>query len=174
MLSQQEFLTSGAKTSYQRVLNQVMLPRLLRRLEGEIRRSIQRPDYIYEAVRAYLMLGNKGPMDAHLIQEWFDLEWQQAYPGTLNAAKRDALGRHLQALLASPLQTYELDNTLLDAARTILSRLPMARRVYSRLHNLADNTPDWLLPCDGPNGSAPLHPCLRSAVEQRRARLLHD
>ena len=144
VLSQQEFLNSGAKTSYQRVLNQVMLPRLLRRLEGEIRRSIQRPDYIYEAVRAYLMLGNKGPMDAHLIQEWFDLEWQQAYPGTLNAAKRDALGRHLQALLASPLQTYELDNTLLDAARTILSRLPMARRVYSRLHNLADNTPDWL------------------------------
>jgi type VI secretion system protein ImpL len=144
MLSQQGFLGAGATTTYQRVLNQVMLPRLLRRLEGEIRRSIQRPDYIYEALRIYLMLGNKGPLDRDMIQEWFTLEWQQSYPGALNSAKREALGRHLEALLARPLQTYELDDTLLDAARTILSRMPMARRVYSRLRHVADNTPDWL------------------------------
>ena len=144
LLSQQAFLGSGATTTYQRVLNQVMLPRLLRRLEGEIRRSIQRPDFIYEAVRAYLILGNKGPMDRSMIQEWFAAEWQQSYPGALNAAKREVLARHLEALLAHPLQTYELDDTLLDAARTILSRMPMARRVYSRLRHDADNTPDWL------------------------------
>ncbi|NDG49680.1 MAG: type VI secretion system membrane subunit TssM, partial [Rhodospirillales bacterium] len=77
LLSQQAFLGSGARNTYQRVLNQVMLPRLLRRLEGEIRRSIQRPDLIYEALRAYLILGNKGPMDRSLIQEWFAAEWQQ-------------------------------------------------------------------------------------------------
>ena len=144
LFSQRKFLGSGATTTYRRVLNQVMLPRLLRRLETEIRRSIQRPDLIYDALRAYLILGNKGPMDRSLVQEWFAAEWQQNYPGALNAARREAMAKHLDALLASPLQTYELDNTLVDAARTILSRLPMAQRVYSRLRHDADNTPDWL------------------------------
>jgi len=144
LFSQKDIMRSGATATYHRVLNQVMLPRLLRSLESETRRSIQRPDYLYDAVRTYLMLGNKGPLEPDMIQEWFSLEWQQIYPGALNAAKRDALGTHLQALLAGPLQTYELDGTLLDAARTVISRMPMARRVYARLRHIADDTPDWL------------------------------
>ncbi|MDB5376350.1 MAG: ImcF domain protein, partial [Rubritepida sp.] len=142
-LSQGEMLQAGAESAYGRALNRVLLPRLLARLEQQIREGIQRPDYLYEAVRVYLMLGKQGPMDRSLIKEWFALDWQAAFPGAVNQPGRDALGRHLDALLAGALATYPLDGALVDQARRVFSRLPMAQRVYARLRTLADNTPGW-------------------------------
>ncbi len=143
-LSQQEMLGSGAESAYRRALDRVLLPRLLNRLEVQIREGIQRPDFLYEAVRVYLMLGKQGPMDRTLVKEWFALDWQQAFPGAVNQPGRDALGRHLDAMLTGTLATYPLDGALVDQARRIFSRLPMAQRVYSRLRPLAENTPAWV------------------------------
>ncbi|MDB5414616.1 MAG: ImcF domain protein, partial [Rubritepida sp.] len=142
-LSQEEMLASGADSAYRRALDRVLLPRLLARLETQIREGIQRPDFLYEAVRVYLMLGKQGPLDRNLIREWFSLDWQAAFPGAVNQPGRDALGRHLDALLAGTLATYPLDGALVDQARRVFSRLPMAQRVYARLRPLADNMPTW-------------------------------
>jgi type VI secretion system protein ImpL len=90
-LSQQEILGSGAESAYRRVLDRVLLPRLLTRLEQQIREGIQRPDFLYEAVRVYLMLGKQGPMDRGLVTEWFALDWSQSFPGAVNQPGRDAL-----------------------------------------------------------------------------------
>ncbi len=61
----------------------------------------------------------------------------------MNQPGRDALAGHLDALLAGSIATYPLDGALVDQARRVFSRLPMAQRVYARLRNLADNTPAW-------------------------------
>ena len=142
-LSQQEMLASGADSAYRRALDRVLLPRLLSRLETQIREGIQRPDYLYEAVRVYLMLGKQGPLDRALVRDWFALDWQQAFPGAVNQPGREALGRHMEAMLAGTLATYPLDGALVDQARRVFSRLPMAQRVYARLRPLADNVPGW-------------------------------
>ena len=142
-LSQQEMLASGADSAYRRALDRVLLPRLLSRLETQIRQGIQRPDFLYEAVRVYLMLGKQGPLDRGLVREWFGQDWQQAFPGAVNQPGRDALGAHLDALLAGTLATYPLDGALVDQARRVFSRLPMAQRVYARLRPLAENVPAW-------------------------------
>ncbi len=42
-------------------------------------------------------------------------------------------GRHLDALLAQDFSAYPLDGALVDGARRVFSRLPMAERIYSRL-----------------------------------------
>lgn len=132
-ISQEANLTSSADAAYRRTLGSVLLPRLIARLEGQIRDGLQRPEFLYEALRVYLMLGREGPLDRALLREWFALDAQAMFPGSLNQQQRDAFLAHVDALLSSQLTPYTLDATLVDEARRILSRLPMAARVYARL-----------------------------------------
>ncbi len=140
-LSQAAKLTEAGQLSYKQALDRVLLPRLLARLEAQLRAGMQRPDFLYEATRIYLMLGRAGPLDRALVQEWMALDWQQAFPGAVGTPTREALSRHLEALLAQDFARYELDGALVDQARRVFSRLPMAERIYTRLRSAAANVP---------------------------------
>ncbi|MGK7862557.1 type VI secretion system membrane subunit TssM [Falsiroseomonas sp. E2-1-a4] len=142
-LSQEAKLVEAGGLSYENALDRVLLPRLLARLENQIRAGMQRPEFLYEATRIYLMLGRAGPMDRALVQEWMTLDWQQAFPGAVGTPVRDALAGHLNALLATDFSRYALDGALVDQARRIFSRLPMAERIYSRLRTAANSTQPW-------------------------------
>lgn len=142
-LSQETKLLEAGGLAYEHALDRVLLPRLLARLENQIRAGMQRPDFLYEATRIYLMLGRTGPMDRALVREWMALDWQQAFPGAVGTPMREALAGHLQALLATDFSRYALDGALVDQARRIFSRLPMAERIYSRLRTAANNVPPW-------------------------------
>ncbi|HEY4249808.1 MAG TPA: type VI secretion system membrane subunit TssM, partial [Roseomonas sp.] len=143
-LSQEEKLIAGAETAYRRSLERTFLPRLLARLEAQMRGGFQRPDFLYEATRVYLMIGREGPMDAELVRQWFQIEWARAYPGAIGQPTRDELAEHLNALLAlNNLQVYPLDGALVDQARRVFSRLPLSERIYSRLRTVARNIPPW-------------------------------
>ncbi len=152
-LSQQDRLVAGGEAAYRRALDRAFLPRLLARLEGQLRANTQRADFLYEATRVYLMLGKVGPLDAALVREWMLLDWQRSYPGAVGQPLRDQLMAHLDAMLAQDFATYPLDGALVDAARRIFSRLPMSERVYSRLKPLAQDIAPWR-PADalGPAG----------------------
>lgn len=152
-LSQAAQLEVGAEAAYRRALDRALLPRLLARLESQIRGNFQRPDYLYEATRIYLMLGKQGPLDAALVREWMREDWARAFPGATNQPVREGLVAHLDALLAKDFPAYPLDGALVDGARRVFSRLPMAGRVYARIRPLAQDLPPWL-PADalGPAG----------------------
>ncbi|MCV5153517.1 ImcF-related family protein, partial [Escherichia coli] len=55
--------------------------------------------------------------------------------------------------LAGDFHRYPLDGALVDGARRVFSRLPMAGRVYARIRPLAQDIPPWV-PADalGPAG----------------------
>jgi type VI secretion system protein ImpL len=144
-LSQEAKLAAGARAVYRHALERALLPRLIWRLETQMRGSLDRPDYLYEATRVYLMLGSEGPLDRDLVGAWMSLDWQATYPGSVMAPKRDDLGRHLAALLADPLPPIPLDGALLAAARATFSRVPLAARVYSRIASsgAAQAVPPW-------------------------------
>ncbi|WP_424134219.1 type VI secretion system membrane subunit TssM [Roseomonas chloroacetimidivorans] len=142
-LSREEDLGAATEGAYRRALGRVLLPRLLARVEAQIRSALQRPDTLYEATRVYLMLGRQGPLDKGLIREWFAVDWAQAYPGAVNQPGREALARHLDALLEQDLPSYPIDGALVDEARRVFSRMPMAGRVYARLRPLGANLPPW-------------------------------
>lgn len=152
-LSQETKLSSAASLAYRRALDRVLLPRLLARLEGQIRAQMQQPAYLYLATRVYLMLGREGPMDAALIQEWMGADWAQAFPGSVNNPARDQLAAHLGVLLEQSAEKYALDGALVDSARRVFSRLPMDERIYARLRSTAADVPAWR-PADalGPSG----------------------
>jgi type VI secretion system protein ImpL len=144
-LSQHAKLAAGARAVYRHALERVLLPRLIWRLEAQMHGAIDRPDYLYEATRVYLMLGAAGPLDKDLLGAWMGLDWQATYPGAVRAPVRDGLTRHLDALLTEPLPQIPLDGALLESARKTFSRVPLSNRVYSRIASsgAAQSVPPW-------------------------------
>jgi type VI secretion system protein ImpL len=144
-LSQSGKLLQSDALVYRHVLGQVLLPRLVWRLEQQMRARFDDAGFLYEATRVYLMLGGAGPLDRDLVRTWMMADWQARYPGALNATLRDHLAHHLDALFAEPLPALTLDGALVSAARATFSRVPLAQRVYSRIRGDASaaSVPDW-------------------------------
>ncbi len=144
-LSQAAKLRTGADTVYRHALGYALLPRLIWRLEAQMRGNFTQPDFLYEATRVYLMLGGQGPLDRALVKEWMTFDWQAAYGGAYNTSVLTGLAGHLDALLAQPLPPVPLDDALIAQARTAFSRVPLAARVYSRIKPsaVAQALPPW-------------------------------
>jgi type VI secretion system protein ImpL len=135
-LSQEKKLSQAAHILYRHALERVLLPRLILRLEGQMRDNFKNPDFLYQATRIYLMLGGAGPLDPNLVRAWEQqLDWDSAYP---DPALRASLTQHLDALLAAALPPVALDGGLINDARSTFSRVPLAGRVYSRIKLSAD------------------------------------
>jgi type VI secretion system protein ImpL len=162
-LSQLAKMAAGARAVYRHALERVLLPRLIWRLEAQMHGAVDRPEYLYEATRVYLMLGAAGPLDPDLVKTWMTYDWEQTYPGLAMAHQREDLARHLDALLADPLPAIPLDGALLAAARATFSRVPPAARVYSRIASAgaAQSVPPWR-PAD-PLGAAGARVFLRAS-----------
>ena len=144
-LSQTGKLAAGAREVYRHALQHILLPRLLVRLEGQMRAHFEQPAFLYEATRVYLMLGSAGPLDRDLIKEWMTLDWQSQWPSPAAKSLRDSLERHLAALLDQPLEKVPLDGALIEDARRTFSRVTLAERVYSTVKGSqpARSLPPW-------------------------------
>ena len=144
-LSQEAKLAAAAREVYRHALQRALLPRLVWRLEAQLRGNMNQPDFLYEATRVYLMLGNAGPLDRNLVHEWMKLDWETSYPGDAAAPLREALLQHLDTLLAEPLPAVSLDGDLVVQARRAFAGMSLAQRVYSRIRPsaAAQNLPPW-------------------------------
>ncbi len=142
--SQSAKLRTAAETVYRHALGYALLPRLIWRLETQMRGNLANPPFLYEATRVYLMLGGQGPLDAALVKDWMAYDWQLAH-GAHEAAALAGLASHLDALLAQPLPSVALDEALLARARAAFGSVPLAARVYSRLKPAlaAQPLPPW-------------------------------
>jgi type VI secretion system protein ImpL len=145
-LSQTSKLGTGADQIYANALNNILLPRLLWRLEGQMRARITDAPFLYEATRTYLMLGSQGPLDRPAIKEWMRLDWLTAFPGPMNQPMRDSMAGHLDALLNQPLPHVALDGALVDEARRTFSRVSLAQRVFQVIRRSPEATglPPWI------------------------------
>lgn len=134
-LYQGDKLGEAANATYNRLLKTAFLPRLMNRFEQQIRDNGNEADYLFEALKVYLMLGDGKHYDKDSMLAWVSLDWDNNLPVKTTTAQRQALNDHLQALLATrpvPLP-LPLDAGLVDTSRQVLSDMPMAKRVYGRL-----------------------------------------
>ena len=146
-LYQGDRIGNYAHQSYRAALNQHFLPRILLRLEEQMSRSINDPDFLYDALKTYLMLGQLGPMDREDVAAWLQADWAASFPGASLEAERASLNRHLAALLAEPMETIELNADLIEQVQNVLTRMPLAERVYSGIisSDAAQALPDFRL-----------------------------
>jgi type VI secretion system protein ImpL len=135
-LYQGDKLGLEAQASYRRLLKQTLLPLVVRRMEEELRRGdANNPDFQYEVLRAYLMLGDPSHFDADSVRLWADIDWQRGPLRDASDDQRNDLDGHLAALF-QPAQfdaSLPLDKQLIEQARTTLARMPLAQRMFNRV-----------------------------------------
>jgi len=131
-LFQGEKITAAAIDAYYRALNTLLLPRLLARIEGQLQANLTRTDYLYAALKVYLVLGRQGPLDHDQVLSWLVQDL-----GTLftedEAEIRDALLYHVDALLQRDLTPVAVNGPLIEQVRGILTRVPLAEYSYARI-----------------------------------------
>ena len=131
-LYQGEKISSAAIDAYYRALNAVLLPRLLARLEGQMLANRNRPDFLYEALKVYLILGRQGPVDRNQVMAWLYSDFTHSLSDD-QAAARDALLAHADAMLQRPLIAVAVNGPLIAQIREILTREPLAEYSYNRI-----------------------------------------
>ncbi len=134
-LYQGDKLGSQAQRSYRRLLHRALLPRVILRLEEQIRAGGADPDSLFEALRIYLMLDDPSRYDPEAVRQWVSQDWESNLPRGTTVEQQASLRGHLAALLEqspTPLP-LELDGDLVANAREILNASPLAQRIYAQL-----------------------------------------
>lgn len=121
---------TAADNAYESQLKILFLPRLLNYLESYLQKGHRGGD-LYNTFRTYLMFQKVEHMDRNLISDWFKTNWQTQLHG--QATKRKELETHLQALLELDLEAATLKPRLVKATRSLLLRVPVSQRIYSRI-----------------------------------------
>lgn len=126
----------GAMPAYQRVLERLLLPRLLWQVEARLRQPAT-DAALFQALKVYLQMGDAAHFDAAAIRGWLVQDWEQNLAGRADPTTLAALQAHLDTLLAQwPLPLpYAQEATLIAEARARLTRLPPAQRVYQALRD---------------------------------------
>jgi len=126
---------SSADAAYEAQLRELLLPRLIQYLEAKIAQGHNGGD-LYHNFRSYLMFNKIAQMDQALVVEWFESDWKRDMQG--EASSRQALEQHLEKLLSLELQPYPLNADLVKRTRTLLLRVPVQNRIYSRIRTQAE------------------------------------
>ncbi|WP_046488983.1 type VI secretion system membrane subunit TssM [Pseudomonas veronii] len=145
-LYQGDMLEAESASVYRKLLIAVFAPRLVTRIEEQLHGG-GNSDFLYEGLKAYLMLADTEHYDADFIKAWIALDWDRNLPRDLPADQRQALAEHLQALFERHPPSARLDARLIDDLRRQLQQLPVAQRVYDRVkrQKLPDGIPDFRL-----------------------------
>ena len=145
-LYQGDMLEAESASVYRKLLVAVFAPRLMTRIEEQLH-SGGNSDFLYEGLKAYLMLADSEHYDPDFIKAWITLDWDRTLARDLPPEQRQALTGHLQALFEKHPPNARLDQRLIDDLRRQLQQLPVAQRVYDRVKRakLPDGVPDFRL-----------------------------
>ena len=132
-LYQGEKLGQEAQSTYYRAINKYFVPYLKTRLEEQMVEGQNYPDYLYAALKRYLMLYLPEKMNKEEFTIWMEEDWRRTLPGQINEQLRNQLSQHLAVALQNKLRVPQMDEELVRAARFELSKTPMAETLYNQL-----------------------------------------
>ncbi|SEA47094.1 type VI secretion system membrane subunit TssM [Rubrimonas cliftonensis] len=123
-------LRAQAELAYGKALNDLLRPRLLYRLERIMDENLDKPAPLYDVLKAYLMLGGRGPLDADYLHGFVMRDAALRYPPNINADLLEAVSAHVTALLEGPLPDRDLNDEAIASARTLAANLSPAQRAF--------------------------------------------
>ena len=128
-------LDSAARSSYQRMLVDAMLPRIGLRVEEQLRQASNASETQYEALKMYLMLHDVQHFDPEALKAYLENDWDVLFGRSLTADEREQLDRHLGTLLAQGAAVSPLpeDKALIDFHRSRLAAVTLPQRIYDRM-----------------------------------------
>jgi type VI secretion system protein ImpL len=132
-------LGEEAQAAYGRALEKILLPRVVQRLEQQLRTVGSDYESQFELLKVYLMLNDPRRFDAPTVQAWAQRDWVERIR-EISPEKREILKRHTDALFESAqlTQSIALDQQLVDESRRRLLDASPARRIYERVKQHPD------------------------------------
>ena len=137
-------LTGDLRGIYGRDLQKRLTPLLANLAEQRLAADTAAPSALYDDLKAYLILGGRGPRQGEQVVAWVQPAW--AARGGPNAdVQAGQLAQHTSALFAGAFNPVAIDTGRVEAARTVLRAQPAAVRVYGRIKSkvLADGGQLW-------------------------------
>ncbi len=135
-LNQGDKLGAGSEAVYRRLVRTTLMPRIANRFEQALRRGdTNNQEYLYETLRAYLMLGQPQHRDAESVLAWLDIDWRASL-ADIGEERRERLAAHAAALFEAGDESAEpqaLDLALVAQTRLTLAMMPLPERAYNRL-----------------------------------------
>jgi type VI secretion system protein ImpL len=138
-------LAQAAEDGYKRSLNGLLLPKIAELFRQRLEQYGREPEKLYEYLKAYLMLGGKGPLDRVQVKTIANLEWEEAYGS--NPALVSDLKAHSDRLFedARGVRPTSVDANAVEQARSTIRHATLPVLMYSELKmNYADDTTDAL------------------------------
>lgn len=132
-LYQGEKLGEEAGSTYLRGIQRYFIRYMKSELEYLVKDAKGNHDYLYEALKTYLMLYNEDKMKKEDFKSWLIYHWENRFPGIKNEPLRKQLEQHLDVALANKLRVPPMDEQLVQNARFELSRIPLAQTLYRQL-----------------------------------------
>ena len=121
---------TAADKAYMAQLHKLLLPRLLKYLEADLRQGDQGTD-VYNTFRVYLMFNKIKHFNKDTIANWFISSWEKKLQG--QADLRNELKIHTQILLSQTPEAVPLSQELIRQVRADLIRIPAPQRIYSSI-----------------------------------------
>lgn len=136
-----------AEGAYGRLLQHHLGSNLRDAMEAELRENLENLEYLYETLKAYLMLNQRERMNPEHIREWLSALLSREMPGKINEGVRDKMLTHLDNYLALN-HSLPTDSELVAEARDNLTAMPLDERAYQRIQMDAEDSgfPSFRLP----------------------------
>lgn len=168
-LYQGDKIGQPAKAAYFRGLQKFLAPYLTMAFQDAMNSNQEYPEYLYETLKAYLMLFDKNHYEESQVYSWLSLYFDRTYPGEVNEALRQSLMEHTSNLLNQGKIGIDIDSEAVAAARNVLTQMPLAERAYQRLklEFLDSHIPSFSF-------SQVLGPNSRRIFERRSGKLLSE
>ena len=122
----------AANDAYASQLKALLLPGLIHELERFIKQGHRGGD-LYNTFRTYVMFSKREHLNKSMVLDWFKTNWSRQFHG--EATVRKQLEKHLSNLLALDLKPVKLNRHLVAQTRSLLLRVPVSKRVYSRIRS---------------------------------------
>ena len=132
-------LGEEAQAAYGRALEKILLPRLVQRLEQQLRTSSSEYESQFELLKVYRMLNDPRRFHAPTVQAWARRDWVERIR-EIAPENRERLKLHTDALFENTqlTESIALDQQLVDETRRRLLDASPARRIYDRIKQHPD------------------------------------
>ena len=137
-LYQGDKLEEAGDALYRRAVNGLLVPRLLVRVQRDLRDRLVADDApaVEALLRLYLTLGGAGPVNGEEVKAW-TAGWLRRVSPQPGEDETKALLGHIDAGLGAPagLPKVNLDAELIRQSREVLARTPLAARTYAAIRD---------------------------------------
>lgn len=127
-------LNQQIKHQYRWLLNHEFIPYLNETLAKKIKHETEsNSPELYNSLQVYLMLGKTEQRDNDFIQHWFSALWSSQFSN--DQKSQDNLNQYVKDVLQSQQIRWTQNDELIDQAKLILQKQPLAQIAFKMLRN---------------------------------------